>query len=110
MYVQQQVGHASVTMTVDTYGSWFAVKAPGAMDRLASQVVTFSAKSVTSLDWAAGPTRPKTLPQHDLQADSASRGSSSTGRRRTNHPSDQPGPTPEAAYKQDTPGGSDGDK
>ncbi|HVO11296.1 MAG TPA: tyrosine-type recombinase/integrase, partial [Vicinamibacteria bacterium] len=35
VYVQQQAGHASVKMTVDVYGSWFAVEAPGAMDRLA---------------------------------------------------------------------------
>jgi integrase len=35
VYVQQQAGHASVEMTVGVYGSWFAVEAPGAMDRLA---------------------------------------------------------------------------
>jgi hypothetical protein len=35
VYVQQQAGHASVEMTVSVYGSWFAVEAPGAMDRLA---------------------------------------------------------------------------
>ena len=34
--LQQQAGHASVKMTVDVYGSWFAVEAPGAMDRLAA--------------------------------------------------------------------------
>jgi integrase len=38
VYVQQQAGHASVKMTVDVYGSWFAVEAPGAMDRLAAGV------------------------------------------------------------------------
>ncbi len=32
--MQQQAGHASVKMTVDVYGSWFAVEAPGAMARL----------------------------------------------------------------------------
>jgi len=35
VYVQQQAGHSSVEMTVSVYGSWFAVEAPGAMDRLA---------------------------------------------------------------------------
>jgi integrase len=35
VYVQQQAGHASVEITVSVYGSWFAVEAPGAMDRLA---------------------------------------------------------------------------
>lgn len=34
-YVQQQMGHASIQMTVDTYGSWLPVEAPGAVDRLA---------------------------------------------------------------------------
>jgi hypothetical protein len=38
VYVQQQAGHASVEMTVGVYGSWFAVEAPGAMDRLAAGV------------------------------------------------------------------------
>jgi type II secretory pathway pseudopilin PulG len=35
VYVQQQAGHASVEMTVGVYGSWFAMTAPGAMNRLA---------------------------------------------------------------------------
>ena len=38
VYVQQQAGHASVEMTVAVYGSWFAVEAVGAMDRLAAGV------------------------------------------------------------------------
>jgi hypothetical protein len=38
VYVQQQAGHASVEMTVGVYGSWFAVEAPGAMDRLATGI------------------------------------------------------------------------
>lgn len=36
VYVQQQAGHANVAMTVGVYGSWFALKAPGALDRLAA--------------------------------------------------------------------------
>ena len=36
VYVQQQAGHANVTMTVNVYGSWFALKVPGALDRLAA--------------------------------------------------------------------------
>ena len=36
VYVQQQAGHANVAMTVSVYGSWLAVVAPGAMDRLAA--------------------------------------------------------------------------
>ena len=67
VYVQQQAGHASVEMTVGTYGSWFAVAAPGAMDRLAAGVpagaptaamVTNPAKVVTP----AAPASTQVLP------------------------------------------------
>jgi integrase len=34
-YVQQQMGHASIQQTVDTYGSWLPVRVPGAVDALA---------------------------------------------------------------------------
>ena len=55
VYVQQQAGHASVEMTVGVYGSWFAIEAPGAMDRLAAgipeaQAVTNQAEVATSAD------------------------------------------------------------
>jgi integrase len=33
-YVQQQMGHASIQQTVDTYGSWLPVRVPGAVDAL----------------------------------------------------------------------------
>lgn len=33
-YVQQALGHASISMTVDTYGSWLPMEAPGAVDVL----------------------------------------------------------------------------
>ena len=33
-YVQEQLGHSSIKMTVDTYGRWLRKKAPGAVDRL----------------------------------------------------------------------------
>lgn len=32
VYVQQQMGHARIDETVDTYGSWFPVRAKGAVD------------------------------------------------------------------------------
>jgi integrase len=35
VYVQQQLGHASIQETVGTYGSWFPVRAAGAVDALA---------------------------------------------------------------------------
>jgi integrase-like protein len=33
-YVQEQLGHASIDLTVGTYGRWLRKKAPGAVDRL----------------------------------------------------------------------------
>jgi len=39
-YVQAQTGHASLTMTVDTYGSWIPPQAKGALDTLADLLVT----------------------------------------------------------------------
>jgi integrase len=33
-YVQEQLGHASIELTVGTYGRWLRKKAPGAVDRL----------------------------------------------------------------------------
>ncbi|HWW82293.1 MAG TPA: tyrosine-type recombinase/integrase [Vicinamibacterales bacterium] len=38
VYVQQQANHASVEMTVSVYGSWLAVEAPGAINRLSAGV------------------------------------------------------------------------
>ncbi len=38
-YVQEQLGHASITLTVDTYGRWLKKRAPGALDRLDSPAV-----------------------------------------------------------------------
>jgi hypothetical protein len=34
VYVQEQLGHASIELTVSTYGRWLKKKAPGALDRL----------------------------------------------------------------------------
>lgn len=33
-YVQEQLGHSSIELTVDTYGRWLRKEAPGAGDRL----------------------------------------------------------------------------
>ena len=49
-YVQEQLGHASIELTVGTYGRWLRKKAPGAVDRL-DGVVAKPAEVV-----AAGPT------------------------------------------------------
>jgi Phage integrase family len=47
-YVQQQMGHASIQMTVDVYGSWLPVRAAGAMDRLAASTSPDGDRMVTS--------------------------------------------------------------
>jgi integrase len=39
-YVQQQLGHSSIQITVDVYGSWLPVQAPGALDGFATSVLT----------------------------------------------------------------------
>ena len=33
-YVQRQLGHASIQLTVDTYGKWLPMGSKGAVDRL----------------------------------------------------------------------------
>jgi hypothetical protein len=33
-YVQEQLGHSSIELTVGTYGRWLRKRAPGAVDRL----------------------------------------------------------------------------
>ena len=38
-YVQEQLGHATIELTVSTYGRWLKKKAPGALDRLDSVAV-----------------------------------------------------------------------
>jgi integrase len=47
-YVQQQMGHASIQMTVDVYGSWLPVRAAGAVDRLAAATSPDGDRMVTS--------------------------------------------------------------
>ena len=39
VYVQEQLGHATIELTVSTYGRWLKKKAPGALDRLDSVTV-----------------------------------------------------------------------
>jgi integrase len=34
VYVQRQLGHASIQLTVDTYGKWLPMENKGAVDRL----------------------------------------------------------------------------
>src|SRR5688572_20065867 len=36
VYVQEQLGHATIELTVSTYGRWLKKRAPGALDRLDS--------------------------------------------------------------------------
>lgn len=37
-FVQQQLGHADISMTVNVYGSWLPVIVPGAVDALADSM------------------------------------------------------------------------
>lgn len=63
-YVQRQLGHASIKLTVDTYGKWLPMGNKAAVDRLddssGSKVVAFhesvkvGAAEVTELDGAGG--------------------------------------------------------
>lgn len=34
VYVQEQLGHATIELTVSTYGRWLKKRAPGALDRM----------------------------------------------------------------------------
>ena len=43
VYVQEQLGHATIELTVSTYGRWLKKKAPGALDRLDSVQVNYVA-------------------------------------------------------------------
>jgi len=45
VYVQEQLGHATIELTVSTYGRWLKKKAPGALDRL-DAVAVDEAKSL----------------------------------------------------------------
>jgi integrase len=39
VYVQQQMGHASIEQTVGVYGSWFPARVPGAVDTLSEALL-----------------------------------------------------------------------
>src|SRR5262245_36854928 len=43
VYVQEQLGHATIELTVSTYGRWLKKKAPGALDRLDADQVNYVA-------------------------------------------------------------------
>jgi hypothetical protein len=56
-YVQEQLGHASIELTVGTYGRWLRKQAPGAVDRLdGKEVVARRPKMVAATD--SGPRSP----------------------------------------------------
>src|SRR5437899_2365117 len=42
-YMQQQLGHSSIKVTVDTYGSWIRMRDPAAADRLDALVASRAA-------------------------------------------------------------------
>ena len=53
-YVQRQLGHASIELTVGTYGRWLRKTAPGAVDGLASDVLSSSLVANAPLSSAEG--------------------------------------------------------
>ena len=67
-YVQRQLGHASIQLTVDTYGKWLPSENKGAVDRLdeasGSKVVAkaggLGEEAPESVDWIGGPCRDRT--------------------------------------------------
>lgn len=48
-YVQQQLGHASVTMTVGTYGRWLRAEAPGALQALEEEPLAAAVAASSSI-------------------------------------------------------------
>lgn len=46
VYVQEQLGHASITLTVDLYGRWLRKKSTGARDRLDARMSPFLSPAV----------------------------------------------------------------
>jgi integrase len=48
VYVQEQLGHATIELTVSTYGRWLKKKAPGALDRLDSALSYESGSKVVA--------------------------------------------------------------
>jgi integrase len=67
-YVQRQLGHASIQLTVDTYGKWLPLENQGAVDRLdgesGSKVVAKAAgegtKAAEPIEKSGGPCRDRT--------------------------------------------------
>jgi hypothetical protein len=49
-YVQRQLGHASITLTVDTYGSWLPSIDTSAVDRLDSARVIANGSKVVAAE------------------------------------------------------------
>ena len=60
VYVQEQLGHATIELTVSTYGRWLKKRAPGALDRLDRVGKLESGSKVVAeaiLRWARGSPR-----------------------------------------------------
>jgi integrase len=48
-YVQRQLGHASIQLTVDTYGKWLPMESQAAVDRLYAQILESGSKMVATV-------------------------------------------------------------
>ena len=69
VYVQEQLGHATIELTVSTYGRWLKKKAPGALDRLdAVAVPQRGSKVVAEAGFAVGAEGPPSAGVPYIQA------------------------------------------
>ena len=56
-FVRQQMGHASISMTVDVNGSWLPVEQPGAVRGLVAEALLGAVDTRWTLKRAAGEAR-----------------------------------------------------
>ncbi len=57
VYVQQQLGHASIQMTVDTYGSWLPKSDVGALNEVFGRAAPVQSGSKVVANGVSGATR-----------------------------------------------------
>ncbi len=63
VYVQEQLGHATIELTVSTYGRWLKKKAPGALDRLDISAEVASGSKVVAEAMSTMKTAPTPMEQ-----------------------------------------------
>ena len=66
VYVQRQLGHASIQLTVDTYGRWLAMGKKAAVEQLAGRIAAASAESGSKTVAKRGGSAERWRAQRDL--------------------------------------------